>query len=179
MLAISHTLHLAHQTIHTHSGPREDVELEKVKVYSGSGKAVALINEDLRDASNRLGDIASTNDHKMILKVLAEVRQLEEGGVEVEIAGAAVEYTGIGKLVSARAKTMATQVGRNASRHRHHLAQEIAQDSVAVELLGDGNGRANDTGASHANRNTLSERSAVQSMTRTTRQSTTQVDYEN
>jgi hypothetical protein len=115
MLAIALALRLACQTIKVRPDPPEDNALQKAKVLSDSGNAVAMFNQHLQDASNSLDAIASTNDHRVIAKVLAEVRKLEKHGAMVGIASAAVEDTGVAKQASARAKTMAAQIGREAS----------------------------------------------------------------
>jgi hypothetical protein len=134
ILAISHALRFARQTIKTYSGTREDVALEGVKVLPDSGDVVALVSRYRDNVLQSLDDIASPNDRKMIAKVLADIKKLEKRGIKVEITRSAVEDTFVGVWASAKAKIIAKRMGRKASRY----FQECAQACVAVKELGDG-----------------------------------------
>ncbi len=131
MLALVHALGLAHGTI-KRDCPKA-VQLQKVTVFSDSPKVVQTINHHIKYAPDSLRDVASTSDRSIIKRVIAGVRRLSRGGLEVAIAVSDGKDKAGGK-----ARTIARQKGRKAcrSRRRRWLAHD---DSVEEqeEAVGD------------------------------------------
>lgn len=118
MLALVHALGLAlglaYGTIK--QGRSRAFQPQKVTVFSASVKAVQTINHHIKQASNSLRDVASTNDRSIIKRVIARVQRLSRCGLEVVISIS----DGKGKAAE-KARTLARQRGRKACKSRRRL----------------------------------------------------------
>ncbi|KAI4166371.1 MAG: hypothetical protein LQ342_000261 [Letrouitia transgressa] len=121
ILALLHALALARATVK--QGSPRCVQFQSVVVFSESSKVVQLVNHHMEHGPDRLEDVTSTNDRKMIKKVLTAVQRLSHHGPNVSIS-----VSSRGDKTGEKARKLARQKGRKAckSRHRLRLAQNIS-----------------------------------------------------
>jgi len=124
MLALLHALGLARGTIKRRCS--KTVQLQKVTILSSSSTIIQIVNHHINHAAKSLEDVASTNDHSMIKRVIAGVRKLSHYDLEVSIAVFGKEDE-TGKM----ARTMARQRGSKACRSRRRL--RLASDDISTE----------------------------------------------
>ncbi len=114
MLAIIHALGLAYGTVKRLQP--NTLPLRKVVLLSESPSAVHTVKHYIHQDPSCLKDIASANDRLLIEGIVARVRNLSRRGLEVAIS----VYTGADRA-SKRARTLARQKGRKASKSRRRL----------------------------------------------------------
>jgi hypothetical protein len=131
MLAISNALRLVKRTV---KAPRENVQLEKVTVFSGSENTVSLVNRHTKNIPESLDDIRRLNDRKMIKKVVHQLGKLERYGIEVDISFRAMA-TPTAHRAGTRAMIMAKQKGRQSCRDRRNT--RLARGKMAIDTRGD------------------------------------------